>query len=112
MRALEIVAASLASDLRNGLQPWAFMSTRRELMDNARMILADAIAEDETGVTRLESRSLNTASRSDLTPEFIERVKRFRFACVAAHRDICQLDYVGLLTKCEGLSGERRPVAA
>ena len=104
-------AARIAADLRSALEPWAYPSTRREMIATARSQLAIAITEERTGVSHNEARLITIYSRAVLSPSQVSNSVLFTETLLDVYREL-DTDLAGLLTIAETYAGERAPVAA
>lgn len=103
------IAANAATKLRDTLQPGIFGDTRRDELTTWRSALAQAMAEEETGVTFNEARLLSIYSASQLTKHQIDRAHAYNRALLAAYQRL-NGDFVTFLARCDELAVD--PVAA
>ncbi len=105
--ALQIVAGSSAAALREALAPDWSKESRDSVYAAVRSALAQAIAEEATGITFARARLVSIYSHSQLTPQEISDARAYNAALMAAYRQIDARDYGQLLAFAESLSGER-----
>lgn len=112
MTSLERTASYCADQLRRGLGDDCYASTRNTIQRDAIEQLAHQMAESATGVSRAQYDLTKRYSRSTLWDYEIERGHRYRVALAPAFFELNQLNYQGLLERCESLCGERQAALA